>query len=41
MILGGGILNTFLRAKGYEVGKSLIEEEHVSDAVKILESDFC
>ena len=40
MILGGGILNTFLRAKGYEVGKSLIEEEHVSDAVKILESDF-
>ena len=40
MILGGGILNTFLRAKGYEVGKSLIEEDHVSDAVKILESDF-
>ena len=40
MILGGGILNTFLRAKGYEVGKSLIEEKHVSDAVKILESDF-
>ncbi len=40
MILGGGILNTFLRAKGYEVGKSLIEEKHVSDAVEILESDF-
>ena len=40
MVLGGGILNTFLRAKGYEVGKSLIEEEHVSGAVKILESDF-
>ncbi len=40
MILGGGILNTFLIAKGYEVGKSLIEEEHVSDAVEILESDF-
>ena len=40
MILGGGILNTFLRAKGYEVGKSLIEEEHVSGAVKILESNF-
>ena len=40
MILGGGILNTFLKAKGYEVGKSLLEEGYVSDAVKILESDF-
>ena len=40
MVLGGGILNTFLRAKGHEVGKSLIEEGYVSDAVKILESDF-
>ena len=40
MILGGGILNTFLKAKGYEVGKSLLEEEYVGDAVKILESDF-
>ena len=40
MILGGGILNTFLKAKGYEVGKSLLEEEYVSDAAKILESDF-
>ena len=39
MILGGGILNTFLKAKGYEVGKSLLEEGYVSDAVKILESD--
>ena len=26
MILGGGILNTFLKAKGYEIGHSLIEE---------------
>ena len=40
MILGGGILNTFLKAKGHEVGKSLLEEGHVSDAVAILESDF-
>ena len=40
MILGGGILNTFLKAKGYEVGKSLLEEGYVSDAVKILESDL-
>ena len=40
MILGGGILNTFLRAKGYEVGKSLLEEGHVGDAIEILESNF-
>jgi phosphoglycerate kinase len=40
MILGGGILNTFLKAKGCEVGNSLLEEEFVSDAAKILESDF-
>ena len=40
MILGGGILNTFLTAKGYEVGNSLFEEEFVYDATKILESDF-
>ena len=40
MILGGGILNTFLKAKGYEVGNSLFEEEFVYDATKILESDF-
>jgi len=40
MILGGGILNTFLKAKGYEVGNSLLEEGYVGDAVEILESDF-
>ena len=40
MILGGGILNTFLKAKGCEVGNSLLEEGSVRDAAKILESDF-
>ena len=40
MVLGGGILNTFLKAKGHEIGKSLLEEGYVSDAVAILESDF-
>tara|TARA_A100001388_G_scaffold194093_1_gene146323 strand:- start:47 stop:1180 length:1134 start_codon:yes stop_codon:yes gene_type:complete len=40
MILGGGILNTFLKAKGCEVGNSLFEEGFVCDAAKILESDF-
>ena len=29
-----------MKAKGYEVGKSLFEEEFVYDATKILESDF-
>ena len=40
MILGGGILNTFLKAKGCEVGNSLLEEGSVGDAAKILKSDF-
>ena len=40
MILGGGILNTFLKAKGCEVGNSLLEEGSVRDAAKILKSDF-
>ena len=40
MILGGGILNTFLKARGCEVGNSLLEEEFICDATKILESDF-
>ena len=30
MILGGGILNTFLRAKGYEVGKSPVSYTHLT-----------
>ena len=39
MILGGGILNTFLKAKGYEVGSSLLEEDFIQEAREILESD--
>ena len=39
MILGGGILNTFLKAKGYEVGSSLLEENFIQEAREILESD--
>ena len=39
MILGGGILNTFLKAKGYEVGSSLLEEKFIQEAKAILESD--
>ncbi|MEC9206255.1 MAG: phosphoglycerate kinase [Pseudomonadota bacterium] len=37
MILGGGILNTFLRASGYEVGASLMEESYIEEAKKIID----
>ncbi len=40
MILGGGILNTFLKAKGYEIGQSLIEESSTGLAKDILNSDL-
>ncbi len=40
MILGGGILNTFLKAKGYEIGKSLFEESLVDEAKNIMQSQF-
>lgn len=37
LIVGGGIANTFLAAAGYMVGKSLYEEELVTDAKRIME----
>ncbi len=36
LIVGGGIANTFLLAKGYNVGKSLVELDLVEEAKKIL-----
>tara|TARA_B100001057_G_scaffold313656_1_gene313775 strand:- start:43 stop:1173 length:1131 start_codon:yes stop_codon:yes gene_type:complete len=39
MILGGGILNTFLKAKGYEIGQSLFEEGLVDEAKNILKTN--
>ena len=36
LIVGGGILNTFLLAKGFPVGKSLAEAGLVEDAKKIM-----
>ncbi len=39
MILGGGILNTFLKAKGYEIGQSLFEEGLVDEATNILKTN--
>ena len=38
MILGGGILNTFLKAKGYEIGQSLFEEGLLDEAKNILKT---
>ncbi|HEX2923819.1 MAG TPA: phosphoglycerate kinase, partial [Chloroflexota bacterium] len=37
LLIGGGMANTFLKAKGYDVGKSLLEEDKVqvaSDLIK-------
>jgi phosphoglycerate kinase len=36
LLLGGGIANTFLLAKGYEMGKSLVEEDKVELARELL-----
>jgi phosphoglycerate kinase len=37
LLIGGGMAATFLKAKSYEVGRSLIEEESVGIAAKIME----
>jgi phosphoglycerate kinase len=36
LIVGGGIVNTFLKAAGYEVGKSLYEPDLVETASKLI-----
>lgn len=36
LLVGGGIANTFIRAKGYETGKSLVEEEKLDLAKDLL-----
>ena len=36
IIVGGGIANTFLKAKGYKVGVSLVEEESIETASQML-----
>ncbi len=38
LIVGGGIANTFLLAKGYKVGKSLVEADLVKQARKIMDT---
>lgn len=37
LIIGGGMAYTFLKAQGFEVGKSLIEEDRVEYAKKMIE----
>lgn len=37
LIVGGGIANTFLAAKGYPMGKSLVEENAIDTARQLLE----
>lgn len=37
LIIGGGMANTFLKAKGVEVGTSLVEDDKVELAAEILE----
>ena len=38
LVIGGGMAYTFLKAQGFEVGKSLIEEDKVEYAKEMLES---
>lgn len=37
IIIGGGMANTFLAAQGYEMGQSLVEEEALSTARRLLD----
>lgn len=37
LLIGGAMANTFLRVKGRDVGKSLVEEEHLETASHFLE----
>lgn len=37
ILIGGGMANTFFKARGLEMGRSLVEEDKLSDARSILE----
>ncbi|HEX6127934.1 MAG TPA: phosphoglycerate kinase [Candidatus Limnocylindria bacterium] len=37
ILVGGGMANTFLAAKGHAMGKSLVENEQLDNAVRIME----
>lgn len=38
VLIGGGLANTFLKAQGHEVGKSLIEDEALPEAERLLKT---
>ena len=38
LLIGGGMANTFLKAQGYEVGRSLVEDDALPEAKKLLET---
>src|SRR3989338_2263772 len=38
ILIGGGIFNTYLKAKGYKVGKSLIDKEYKREALAYLKN---
>lgn len=38
ILIGGGMANTFLEALGYEMGESLVEEEALDEAERLLEA---
>lgn len=37
LIIGGGMANTFLKAKGYELGKSMVEDDRVQVAKEMID----
>ena len=41
LLVGGGMAYTFLKAKGFEVGKSLVEEDQVGFSLSLLERAKC
>ena len=38
LLIGGGMANTFFKAKGYEIGTSLVEDDALDTARKLIES---
>lgn len=38
LLIGGAMANTFFKAQGKQVGKSLVEEDHVGTAAKLLDA---
>ncbi len=36
VLLGGGLADNFLKAKGYEIGKSIVEEDELEETKKLL-----